>query len=210
MIRSFLSMSLLAAVMLAAEKGAGSGGGNAVTIKDALTRLDPKADKDWAENGAPSLTRVQVLMKDSTITQAALDDAAGDMRRPQSGLGADKIKKVERSRSAATEDDLASLIDPETGRFNLMEEYEETNKVTGETVWRERRKKVFVKNMHVAAAERGFANGAVRDPGDEFVYTGELGTWMMPADHKRVAEIREEYARQRIESLKPAPVKMTE
>jgi len=174
-------------------------------IDEALAKLEAKNDRDWTENGAPSLTRVQVLMKDSSITQEQLDEAAGDMKRPDTAIGKKTVKAVEK-RAPASEDQLAKLLDPETGQFQLMEDYEVKDRETGEVITKQRRKKVFVRNMHVAAMERGFANGAIRDPGDTFMYTGELGTWMMPADHKRVEEIRAEYAKERAESLRPAPV----
>lgn len=178
------------------------------TLAQALKKLDNSKATDWTENGAPSLTRVQVLMKDSSVTQAQLDEAAGDLARDDLAAGK-KVKKAEATRDPIADDDLAALIDPETGRFDLMEEVQVKDKDTGEMVSRMKRKKVYVKNMHVAAAERGFHAGAIRDPGDTFMYTGELGTWMMPADHARVAEIREDYAKKRAESLNPAPVPMT-
>jgi hypothetical protein len=175
-------------------------------IADALKKLDNSKATDWAENGSPSLNRVQVLMKDSSITQEQLDEAAGDLRREE--IAGKKKKKFVDPRDPATAADLESLIDPETGQFQLMEDHDIKNKDTGDITTVQRRKKVFVKNMHVAAVERGFANGAIRDPGDTFMYTGELGTWMMPGDHARVAQIREEYAKVRAESLNPAPVPM--
>lgn len=176
------------------------------TLAEALKKLDNSKPADWTENGAPSLNRIQVLMKDSSITQEQLDEAAGDLRREE--IGGKKGKKAAETRASASPDVLESLMDPETGQFQLMEDYEVKDKETGEIVTKQRRKKVFVKNMVVAAVERGFANGAIRDPGDVFVYTGELGTWMMPGDHARVAQIREEYAKKRAESLNPAPVPM--
>lgn len=177
------------------------------TLKQAIAKLDNSKPGDWTENGAPSLNRIQVLMKDSSVTQEDLDAAAGDLRREEVGGKKDK-KKVE-TRESTPADELEKLIDPETWQFDLMYDEDVYNKVTGETTTVRKRKKVFVKNMLVAAVERGFANGAIRDPGDTFVYTGELGTWMMPGDHERVAKIREEYAKTRAESLNPAPVPMS-
>lgn len=174
-------------------------------IKSALEKLNVKEAKDWTENGSPSLNRIRILMKNSDITQEALDEAANGMKRP-TDAGIAKIKKAQAGRDIATEDDLKTLIDPETGRFDLMETKPFKDRETGEMVTREVRKKVFVKNMLIAAADRGFAHGSIRDPGDTFMFTGELGTWMMPGNHARVAEVRAAYALEREESLKPTPI----
>jgi hypothetical protein len=108
-------------------------------INEALAKLEAKNDKDWTENGAPSLTRVQVLMKDSSVTQEQLDEAAGDLKRPDTSIGKKTVKAVEK-REPASDDQLAKLLDPETGQFQLMEDYEVKDRETGEVITKQRRK----------------------------------------------------------------------
>lgn len=68
-------------------------------IRIAAAALDNAKDKDWTEDGKPSLTRVRQLAKDNTITQAQLDEAVPDMVR---------VKKEERT--------VAVIEKSETGR----------------------------------------------------------------------------------------------
>lgn len=198
MYRSIFSLSLLSAVCMAAATDAGSKAA-VVTIDDALAKLDTKRDADWLADGAPSLERVRILMRNSDVTQEDLDKVAGDLRRPSAHSApsaAKALAKASAKREAASEDQIKQMVDPDTGRFNIID-------ANG------KRLKVFVKNAKVAAAERGFASGAIRDPGDVFMYTGELGTWMMPGDHDSVQKIKEDYERTRREALNPAPIPVT-
>lgn len=152
----------LATMALAApadRSGAALASGEAA-IKDALKKLDPKKDADWNSDGTPNLDRVRIVMKNADVEQSALNSAAEGFKRPTTA----KPLKSQKALAKREEDDLpADLVDEETGRFNL--EDDDGN-----------RRKIFVKNRLVAAIERGFASGAIRDPGDVFMFTGELGT----------------------------------
>ena len=63
-------------------------------IKQALLALNGKKDSDWTEGGRPSLKAVQGLAKDASITQAQLDEAAGDFQRPEQPEKKEKVTKV--------------------------------------------------------------------------------------------------------------------
>ena len=186
--------ALLASVALMAADRSGGGSslaGAEAAIKEAIKKLDPKKDADWNSDGTPNLDQVRIKAKNSEITQVALTSAADGYVRPTSARPL-KSKKLLDKRE---EDDLPNdLVDEETGRFNL--EDDDGN-----------RRKIFVRNREVAAIERGFASGSIRDPGDVFIYTGELGTWMMDPTHANREIVKREADAAREKALKPDPVK---
>lgn len=164
---------------------------NEKAIKDAIAKLDTKNDKHWNADGSPNLDAIRTVMKNSEISQIDLNSAADGATRPTGARKTASKKALEKRE----EDSLPSdLVDEETGRFNLEND-------DGS------RRKIFVRNREVAAFERGFASGAIRDPGDRFIYTGELGSWMMDPEHANRARIAAEEAEARVKRLKPDPVK---
>jgi hypothetical protein len=161
-----------------------------VKIKDALKKLDPKKAGDWNDDGTPKLDRIRVLMKNSEVTQEDLTNEGEGFVRPDGNMKTKSRKALDARDEDGIPDD---AIDPETGRFMLEDE-------DG------KRRKIFVRNKYVAAAERGFAAGSIRDPGDKFMYTGELGSWMMDADHQFADVLAAQEAIEREERLKPKAV----
>ncbi len=111
-------------------------------IQNALTKLNPAEDKDWTENGSPSLKRMRQLLKNDSLTQEQLDEFASGAKRPE-------MKKP------------AGL-----------ETHREPDKEAIEFA-----KKNHVIDESVVALERGYASGAVREPGDVFLFSCVMGSW---------------------------------
>jgi hypothetical protein len=167
---------------------------NEKAIKEAIAKLDAKNDKHWNSDGSPNLDAIRTVMKNSEIEQVDLNSAADGFTRPSMAKKLPSQKELAKRK----EDELpADLVDEETGRFNLENE-------DGT------RRKIFVRNREVAAIERGFASGAIRDPGDVFIFTGELGTWMMDPTHANRAVVKAEADAAREKALKPDPVKASD
>jgi hypothetical protein len=123
-------------------------------IRQASTLLNKDIDKDWTEDGRPSLAAIRKAAKDSSITQEALDAALPDMRRPE--REAERVLAVEKK---LEEDD----------------------------------KRPRLNQVRVVATERGYYGGAIREPGDSFVFTGIPGVWMRPetAEEKKLRNVAE-------------------
>lgn len=186
-----MNLALASAALFAASSASGGGSLKSAeaSIKDALKKLDPKKDADWNSDGSPNLDRMRIILKNASLEQVDLNSAADGFARPTTA----KKTNSRKAHDKREEDDLpADLVDEETGRFVL--EDDDGN-----------RRKVFVKNRLVAAIERGFAAGAIRDPGDVFMFTGELGTWMMDPEHENAERVRQEEIVNREKRLKPDP-----
>lgn len=186
------SASLLAVAAFAKADDAGSKlAGGEKAIKAAIAKLDPKNDKHWNSDGSPNLDAVRIVAKNTEIEQVDLNSAADGFVRPSLAKPVKSKKELDARQEDKLPDD---LVDEDTGRFNLED-------ADG------KRRKIFVRNREVAAIERGFASGAIRDPGDVFLYTGELGSWMMDPTHANRKVVEAEAAAAREKGLKPDPVK---
>lgn len=171
--RSLYITGLAAMALMAADKGSGSGGKSATApadltgaIKTAALALDNTADADWQEDGRPSLKRIRALAKDNTITQDQLDEALPDFKRQTAPAKVDP-KTVQNVRQVTA----AELNRPDLGTRKILE------------------------GVRVVAHERGYYGGALREPGESFVFTGAKGSWM----HEETKEEKAE--RERIEKL---------
>lgn len=130
-------------------------------IRAALPKLNPADDKDWTENGQPSLKRVRQLIKNDTLTQAQLDEAASGTKRP----------------------DMTKTVNPLEG----LQVHQEPDLEKIEDA-----KKNHVIDQMVVATEKGYAAGAVREPGEAFLFSGVMGSWMREEDEdERKARIKE-------------------
>jgi hypothetical protein len=123
-------------------------------ITTAIAALDPKKDSDWTENGRPSLARIRVIAKNKEITQAELDAAAPEAKRPlpPAGPTAEEIAKAPLQR-----------VVNERRVARPSRELPEP-----------------VSNVRMIAVRPGYYGAVLREAGESFVFTGVPGDWMRP------------------------------
>lgn len=161
-------------------------------IKAAAKGLDHARDDDWQEDGRPSLKRMHQLAKTTAITQDQLDDAVPDLRRNRPHNNG-TTPTPDAARAPAVKPDAAKLAPAKVAK--TATDMDAIIAASQPPEKKERKLQPLLKNVLVVATQEGHYGSKLRDPGEQFYFTGRQGSWMEIAD----AEERKRYAEERAE-----------